>query len=71
MHAHIIVLHGADLTEFLTDGVTEAWIDFRYRGHRFTVDDQFGEYWCFVKDLDCPDDLLHEVVGHFSTLLVR
>ena len=68
---HNVGLNGSDLTDFITDGVTEASIDFRYRGQRFTINDQLGEYWCFVEDPDCPDVILHELLGHFSTFLVR
>jgi hypothetical protein len=68
---NIVGLNGSDQTDFITDGVTEAWIDFHYRGQRFTVNDQLGEYWCLVEDPGCPDDLLHEVVVHVSTFLKR
>ena len=47
---HIKKLAGADLTDFITDHVTEAWIDFSYRHHRFSINDQFGAYWFFVND---------------------
>jgi hypothetical protein len=39
---HIEKLDGAAVTDFVTDDVTEAWIDFSYRGYRFSVNDQFG-----------------------------
>jgi hypothetical protein len=41
---HVRWLPGAELTGFLCDGVTEAWIDFRFRGHRFSINDQYGDY---------------------------
>ncbi len=37
---------GATVTDFITDGVTEAWIDFEFVNYRFTVNNQFAEY-CF------------------------
>jgi hypothetical protein len=40
-----IISDGAVITQFLTDGVTEGWIDFTYRGSDFSVNDQFGSYW--------------------------
>jgi hypothetical protein len=52
------------------DGVTEAWIDFTFQGHKFTINDQVGEYWLFVDDADCPDATLHSIVEHFENLLV-
>lgn len=66
---HVRALEGARLTGFLCDGVTEGWIDFAYAGRAFTINDQFGEYWFFVDDPDCPDDVLWAVLGHFARLL--
>jgi hypothetical protein len=66
---HVQKLPGALLTGFLCDRVTEAWIDFEFRGHSFSINDQFGEYWFFVKDPACPDATLDEVVTHFQSLL--
>ena len=66
---HLQALRGADITEFLTDHVTEAWIHFTYRGHSFRVNDQFGDYWFFVDDPQCPDEILTEVVSHCESLL--
>jgi hypothetical protein len=63
---HIEGLDGANLTEFVTDGVTEAWIDFSYRGYQFSVNDQIGEYWFFVDDPLCPDAVLEEVLSYCS-----
>ena len=66
---HVRRLKGARLTGFLTDGVTEAWIDFEFASQRFSVNDQFGEFWFFVDDPSCPDSLLHTVMVHFTGLL--
>ena len=66
---HLLTLHGAVVTGVLTDDVTEAWIDFTYRGHSFTINDQFGGYWFFVDDPKCSDDILTEVVRHCESLL--
>jgi hypothetical protein len=67
---HLMNLPGAELTGFLTDHVTEAWIDFTFRGHSFAVNDQFGEYWFFVHDPTCPDDALEAVTAHCRKLLL-
>jgi hypothetical protein len=64
MRDHIGKLDGAKVTHFVTDNVTEAWIDFSYRGHRFSVNDQFGNYWFFVNDPTCPDEVLEAVLSH-------
>ncbi len=65
---HVSNLSGAKLTGFLCDDVTEAWVDFTYRGHTFSINDQFGEYWFFVKEPTCPQEILEEVLSHFESL---
>lgn len=62
-------LPGAKLQNLVTDNVTEAWIDFTYRGHELSLNNQFGEWWFFVKDPACPDELLREVIAHFEPML--
>jgi len=71
MRDHLRKLPGAVITNFLCDGVTEAWIDFTYRVHSFTVNDQFGAYWFFVDDPKCSDEILTEIVGHCENLLAK
>jgi hypothetical protein len=66
---HIGKLDGAAITGFVTDHVTEAWIDFTYRGHQFSVNDQYGDYWFFVDDPRCPDYILRAVLSHCQSLL--
>lgn len=66
---HLSRLAGAQVTEFLTDGVTEAWIDFTYRGHTFAVNNPFGEFLFFVTEPNCAEDILTEVVKHCQGLL--
>ena len=68
---HVARLPGVVLTGFVTDDVTEAWIDFTYQGHAFSINDQFGDYWFFVNDPACPDDVLNDVLSHFAELLDR
>ena len=66
---HVAKLPGAKLTGFLTDQITEAWIDFRFRDHRFTIHDPTGDYWFFVSDPNCPEQILVDVADHFGMLL--
>ncbi|WAS04042.1 hypothetical protein LQF76_08330 [Gloeomargaritales cyanobacterium VI4D9] len=66
---HIGGLDGAAVTDFVTDDITEAWIDFSYCGYRFSVNDQFGDYWFFVDDPNCPDDVLQSILSHCKLLL--
>lgn len=62
-------LAGAELVGFVTDDVTEAWIDFEYRGHRFGINDQQGQWWFFVHDPACAEEILTQVLDHFAVVL--
>jgi len=66
---HIDRMPGVTVTSFVSDFVTEAWIDFTYRGQEFSVNDQFGDYWFFVKDPACPDVILDEILNYSQRLL--
>ena len=66
---HVEKLEGAEITEFLTDGVVEMWLDFEFQGHKFSVNNQLGDYWFFVEDPDCPEEILLEIIEHFRQLL--
>ena len=66
---HVSSLAGAILTGFVCDNVTEARIDFTYGGQSFTINDQFGEYWFFVNDPNCSEELLADVARHFAHIL--
>lgn len=66
---HVASLAGAAITAFVCDDLTEAWIDFRFRGHEFSINDQMGEYWFFVRDPNCDATILQAVAEHFRTLL--
>src|SRR5262245_66356926 len=66
---HVDKLTGAKLTSFITDDVTEAWIDFAFEGHAFSINNQHGQWWFFVKDPACPDATLLAVLDHFEPLL--
>jgi hypothetical protein len=69
MRDHVAKLAGATLTGFVTDDVTEAWIDFAFRGHAFSINNQNGDWWFFVTDPGCPEEVLEAVVDHFEELL--
>jgi hypothetical protein len=58
------------MTGFL-EGALEAWIDFEFQGHKFSVNNQFGEFWFFVADAACPVDLLTEIQRRFAGFLVE
>ena len=49
--------------------IPESWIDFDFRGHKFAINDQFGEYWFFVKDAACQENILLSLRDRFATIL--
>jgi hypothetical protein len=69
LRRHLESLPGLKVTGFLTDFVTEGWLDFTYREHKFTVNDQFGEFWFFVEDPAAPEELLNRVAEHCEVAL--
>lgn len=38
--------------------------------HSFSINDQFGDYWFFVDNPNCPDEILERVLAHFQVLLL-
>ncbi len=68
---HVEELDGAEITDFLTDGVVEMWLDFEYQEHNFSVNNHLGDYWFFVEDAECPEEILFEIIDHFRQLLER
>ena len=64
-------LEGAKVTGFVTDWITEVWLDFEYRGHKFSINNQMGDYWFFVENPSCPDEILLEVVRYFERFLIK
>jgi len=69
LHEHVGRLEGVSGAGIITDEVTEAWIDFRYRGHAFSINNQCGEFWLFVEDPACPAEVLEAVHSHCKLLL--
>jgi hypothetical protein len=69
LRKHIEHLDGAQVTDFITDNITEVWIDFAYRGHQFSINNQFGEYWFFVENPQCSDEVLQAVLDHCELVL--
>jgi hypothetical protein len=57
------------VTQFL-DGAVESWIDFDFRDWKFTINNQFGDYWFFAEDPDCPVEILAAIRDQFATILL-
>lgn len=53
---------GATVTEVI-ESATESWIEFTYAGELFSAHNPLNDYWLFVRNPDCPDSLLSEVVS--------
>ena len=68
MRDHVRSLEGAEEIGFITDEVTEMWLDFHYREHRFSINNQHGDYWFFVDDPTCPEPILVDVCSHFAKI---
>lgn len=62
---------GATETAFVTDWVTEVWLDFEYRGEKFSINNQNGDYWFFVENPTCADEILMEVIEHFQNCVEK
>ena len=69
LQRHLRKLPGVAITNVISDGFTEVWIDFTLEGHEFSINNQFGEYWFFVRDPGCKDQVLESVVSHCVLLL--
>lgn len=61
-------LDGATETAYISGNVVEFWLDFTFRGYKFSVNNQFGEFWFFVEGVSCPDSILQEILEHFRKL---
>jgi hypothetical protein len=51
---------GTTVTDYIGDGVTEMWLDFTYKANKFSINNQFGEYWFFSQNTTCPEETLIE-----------
>jgi hypothetical protein len=65
---HLTRLETAVETNYITDEVTEFWLDFEYKEQKFSVNNQIGEFWFFAENPDCPEEILLEVINHFGKL---
>lgn len=65
-----IIRFGGPPTAFVSDWVTgEMWMDFRYKGQKFSVHNPYGvEFWFFVKNPACPENILHRLAEYFARL---
>jgi len=58
-----IVRLGGMPTDFVSDWVTgETWIDFGYKGWKFSIHNPYGEYWFFAENSECPEAILQSMI---------
>ena len=58
-----IVRLGGILTAFVSDEITgETWIDFCYKGWKFSIHNPYGEYCFFTENSECPEDILQSMI---------
>lgn len=70
LRRHVGHLPGAKETRYLSDGITEMWLDFTFEGHSFSVNNQMGDFWFFVRDPSCPEAILKAVIEHCERLIL-
>ena len=66
---HIARLPGVTVSDYLTDSVTEMWLDFSFRDHAFAVNNQHGDCCFFVGNPACSEDILAAVIEYCEPLL--
>ena len=68
---HLRELADLKVTEVVELPITwEGFVKFTYRGEEFDIGTSFGDrYDVFVKNADCPDELLIPIVQHLTALL--
>lgn len=64
LRQHLEKMEGLEILRFVTDGVVVGWLDFRYFGHEFSVNNPMGEFWFFVQDPACASFILGELMTH-------
>lgn len=64
----VLSLWGAYPTAYIPS-LGESWIDFRYKRQKFSINNQYGDFWFFVENPKCPDSVLLEVANHFERIL--
>jgi len=68
---HLEKLQKIQVTDYITDNITTVWIDFNYKNQRFSINNQYGEYWFFSQNPVCPEEILIEIVEYCEELLMK
>ncbi len=62
----ILLLPNAEIVNFTTGAQAQAWLDFHFRGHRFSIVARDGQLHFYVRDPQCPDLILYQIGCHFE-----
>jgi len=65
---HLEKLDDLEITGIVSDEVTETWVDFTYNTYEFSINDQYGNFWFFSENQNCPEKVLREIVTHCGKL---
>ena len=58
-----IVRLGGIPTAFVSNEITgETWIDFCYKGWKFSIHNPYDEYWFFAENSECPEAILQSMI---------
>ena len=58
-----IVRLGGTITAFVSDEITgETWIDFGYKGWKFSIHNPYSEYCFFAENSECPEAILQSMI---------
>ncbi|TLD70560.1 hypothetical protein FEM03_12625 [Phragmitibacter flavus] len=68
IHSHLATLDELTITRFVTDDITEGWLDFTFLHHEFTVHDPLDSYLVFVKAPACDIFIQLEILEHLRNL---
>lgn len=71
LRQHLEQVQGLTILQFVSDGVVESWLDFRFFDHQFSIHDPMGEYWVFVQDPNCASFILLELITHLRKWQAR
>ena len=64
LHTHLRRLPGVQIANYVPAELTEPWIDFLYRSHRFSVRQQEDRICLIVRNPQCPDVILYQLAAH-------
>jgi hypothetical protein len=66
---YIETLPDAIILAYITDHITEFWIDFTFRDYKMSINNPLGDLWFFVTDPDCPDSILSDIISHCEKIV--